>query len=123
MTPIQAVRLSGRAVWICLERYGIPETAENGSITAGLSREARTEKTRLMLQTLLADRFHLTMRRETKELPVYVLVVGKDGPKLQKSAVEEKDCPDAPDHSDVTCHGFNGGQGKKAPRNAVKLHN
>ncbi len=34
-----------------------------------------------MLQTLLADRFKLTLHSETKEFLVYTLVVGKNGPK------------------------------------------
>jgi uncharacterized protein (TIGR03435 family) len=37
---------------------------------------------RPMLQTLLADRFQLKLHRETKDLPVYALVVGKNGSKL-----------------------------------------
>jgi uncharacterized protein (TIGR03435 family) len=37
---------------------------------------------RLMLQQLLADRFKLTLHRETKEMPVYELTVAKGGPKL-----------------------------------------
>jgi uncharacterized protein (TIGR03435 family) len=32
-----------------------------------------------MIQTLLADRFKLVLRRETKEMPVYLLTVGKGG--------------------------------------------
>jgi uncharacterized protein (TIGR03435 family) len=36
-----------------------------------------------MLQTLLADRFQLKLHHETRELPVYALVVGKNGPKLK----------------------------------------
>ena len=35
-----------------------------------------------MLQTLLAERFRLVLHRESKEFPVYMLVVGKEGPKL-----------------------------------------
>ena len=37
----------------------------------------------LMLQGLLADRFKLATHRETKELPVYALVVEKSGVKLK----------------------------------------
>ena len=36
----------------------------------------------LMLETLLADRFHLALHRETRELPVYDLQPVKGGPKL-----------------------------------------
>ena len=38
---------------------------------------------RQMLQALLSDRFQLKTHRETRELPVYVLVVAKGGAKLQ----------------------------------------
>jgi uncharacterized protein (TIGR03435 family) len=38
----------------------------------------------LMLQSLLADRFKLRVRYETKELPVYVLVLAKNGPKFNE---------------------------------------
>ena len=41
---------------------------------------------RAMLQTLLADRFKLRVHRETKEMPVYALVVGKNGPRLKASS-------------------------------------
>jgi uncharacterized protein (TIGR03435 family) len=41
---------------------------------------------RQMMQSLLADRFKLSVHRERKELPVYALVVGKSGPKLKESA-------------------------------------
>ena len=37
---------------------------------------------RRMLQQLLAERFKLTVHRETKTLPVYALTVAKGGPKL-----------------------------------------
>ena len=38
-----------------------------------------------MLQTLLADRFKLTIHRETKKLPIYSLVVAKGGAKLHEA--------------------------------------
>jgi len=38
-----------------------------------------------MLQDLLADRFQLKAHRETKELPVYELLVARGGPKLKVS--------------------------------------
>ena len=41
-----------------------------------------------MLQSLLTDRFGLKVHKETKQLPVYVLTVGKKGPKLKAGAGE-----------------------------------
>jgi bla regulator protein blaR1 len=40
------------------------------------------EQVELMEQSLLADRFKLKVHFETREMPVYALVVAKDGPKL-----------------------------------------
>src|SRR4051812_32735191 len=36
-----------------------------------------------MIQNLLADRFKLKFHRETKILPVYVLIVGEKGPRMK----------------------------------------
>ena len=44
------------------------------------------EQAREMMQSLLEDRFGLQVRKETKDGPVYHLVVGKDGSKLKMSA-------------------------------------
>jgi len=38
-----------------------------------------------MLQNLLAERFKLTIHRETKELPMYSLAVARNGPKMKES--------------------------------------
>jgi uncharacterized protein (TIGR03435 family) len=45
---------------------------------------ATKEESNLMLQSLLEERFHLALRREQKELPVYALVTGKNGPKMKE---------------------------------------
>ena len=47
-----------------------------------------------MLQTLLESRFKLKIHRETREIPVYDLVVAKGGPKLKP--FEEGSCTPAP---------------------------
>jgi uncharacterized protein (TIGR03435 family) len=39
-----------------------------------------------MLQALLTERFKMVAHRESKEEPIYALVVGKGGPKLKESA-------------------------------------
>ncbi len=52
-----------------------------------LSRDDRYQ----MLQTLLAERFHLKAHIEKREMPVYELVVAKGGPKLKEATAEEAD--------------------------------
>jgi uncharacterized protein (TIGR03435 family) len=42
-----------------------------------------------MLQALLADRFKLALHRETRELPVYSLVITKNGPKIKQAPPDE----------------------------------
>ena len=48
--------------------------------------QARQQK-QLMVQALLADRFQLKTHRETRQLPVFALVVAKDGPKFKPAKV------------------------------------
>jgi uncharacterized protein (TIGR03435 family) len=47
-----------------------------------LSFDEQVNQVMLMLRSLLADRFKLRVRHETKELPVYALVLAKNGPKF-----------------------------------------
>lgn len=49
---------------------------------------------RLMLQNLLAERFHLALHREEKVLPVYHLQIAKGGPKLAPSREKPAGNPD-----------------------------
>lgn len=49
---------------------------------------------RRVLQGVLADRFGLKVHRETRELAVYDLVAGKNGPKLKFSDADEIYCCD-----------------------------
>ena len=73
-------QISGPA-WLDSERYDIVAT-----IPAGAPRE----QIPTMLQTLLADRFKLAVHREQKVMPVYALVVGKNGPKLHAADAEAR---------------------------------
>lgn len=41
-----------------------------------------------MLQALLAERFKLTLHKDSQERPVYAMVVGKNGPKLKAAEVQ-----------------------------------
>ena len=47
------------------------------------------EQRRTMFQSILADRFKLTVHHETREMPVYVLTVAKGGPKFKETAPDD----------------------------------
>jgi uncharacterized protein (TIGR03435 family) len=53
---------------------------------ARMSSEDQRQQMALMLQSLLAERFMLKVHWQRKELPVYALVVAKDGPKFKPFA-------------------------------------
>jgi len=75
---IKAFQLEGGPGWAGSDLFDIsakPEAPANG------------DQLKLMLQSLLADRFQLAVRRETRQMPVYGLVVAKNGPKLKEPAV------------------------------------
>ena len=93
--------LSGGPGWIDSERYDVDARADSATIPGSLQGNQLWDKTRLMLRTLLADRFHLVIRRETKEMPVYQLVLARNGPILKTS---DQDCA----ASTTACHGFSG---------------
>jgi len=77
--------------------YGVKEYQVSGpdwisatrfDILAKLPEGAPREEVPQMLQTLLAERFKLTVHRETKEHSMYALVVGKNGPKLKPAEAD-----------------------------------
>jgi uncharacterized protein (TIGR03435 family) len=70
-------------------------------IAANVPPDSTKEQLQVMLQNLLAERFHLTVRRETSDIPMYALVVGKNGPKFKQSdpaavAEDEKTATELP---------------------------
>ena len=119
--PFQSNRLSGGPEWIRSERFDIEAKAPEGAFATETTGKARDEKMRLRLRSLLADRFKLIVRREMKELQVYALVAGKNGPKLKKAAIEEKDCPVGDEDRAAACHTFMGGQGRGLHAKAVDM--
>jgi uncharacterized protein (TIGR03435 family) len=48
---------------------------------------------KIMLQKLLAERFQLSFHRDKRELSVYAIVIGRDGPKLTKSGGDPNGLP------------------------------
>jgi uncharacterized protein (TIGR03435 family) len=73
-------------------------------ITAKLPEGTTKEQYRLMLRNLLAERFKLTIHNGTKEMPIYNLVVAKNGPKFASpdNAVNDGFPKPPPDTGGVT---------------------
>jgi uncharacterized protein (TIGR03435 family) len=82
-------RIVGGPSWIGSARWNIEAKADNALDMQKSydSAAAQLEKQR-MVQALLADRFHLMAHQETRELPVYHLIVAKGGAKFLETKAE-----------------------------------
>jgi uncharacterized protein (TIGR03435 family) len=78
-------QIFGGPKWIDSDRFDIVAKAE---------RPTTNQETQLMLRTLLTERFKLAVHIESRELPIYALVLarkdGKLGPQLHRPEI---DCP------------------------------
>jgi uncharacterized protein (TIGR03435 family) len=85
--------------------------SERFEIAAKLPADAKREQVADMMQALLVDRFQLKMHRDSKEFPVYGLVVGKGGLKMNESAVDSNaaETPGGAGAVNVTATGGRGG--------------
>jgi len=80
---VQNYQIIGGPDWINTTRW---------DITAKAPDDAPPPQLLLMLRTLLADRFKLAVRNETREFPIYALIIarpdGKPGSQLRASSVD-----------------------------------
>lgn len=86
-TPFRPEQILGTPNWFDSEKYDV-DAKMDSAVAAEmekLSPDQRTLARQHMLQVLLAERFNLTVHLETKELPVYNLVLAKNGPKLKEA--------------------------------------
>jgi uncharacterized protein (TIGR03435 family) len=81
--------LSGGPDWVDDDWFDVEATIPEGppvytgrAYTGGGTVKEPTPRLQKMVQAMLEERFKLVLRRETKELPVYVLTQAKDGHKL-----------------------------------------
>ena len=82
---VREFQILGGPNWIRTDRWNIEAKADEGSMPPPSAQPDPTEidPMTLMLQSLIEERFHLKMRRETRQLPAYVLTVAKGGPKMK----------------------------------------
>jgi len=76
---LQPYQIIGAPGWADSEGFDIEAKA---GADAG---EVTHEQVLTMIQALLADRFQLVLHRETRQLPVYNLVTGKNGATMKKA--------------------------------------
>ena len=86
LTTIQLKSVESAVPWTTEERFDINARAEGNPTKA---------QYRLMMQTLLADRFQLKIHYETRQTPIYALVLakpGKFGPRLRLHQPDDPVC-------------------------------
>jgi uncharacterized protein (TIGR03435 family) len=82
---IRDFQLTGGPKWMDADRYDIVARPPHGGDAPEPSPATRNQLTRARMKALLADRFQLVVHSETKDLPVYALVVAKNGPHLERA--------------------------------------
>jgi uncharacterized protein (TIGR03435 family) len=89
---VPAAQIMGLPASINSDRFDIEGKVDDTVVaqTGKLSRDQSNRLEHQLIQQLLADRFKLTFHMETKECPVYALVVWKGNPKLVQSMSDEK---------------------------------
>jgi uncharacterized protein (TIGR03435 family) len=135
----QTIRTSGNGRWLVAQAFqarypaqqviGLPPWAEKESYyqveakipddvfaqMQTLGADARSRQIDLMMQSLLADRLKLKVHFETRELPVYDLIVAKNGAKLPP--------PNVPPTPDKLTRNNTGGALAVDPKHGVRVLN
>lgn len=81
---IKAFQISGGPGWLDNDYYDV-------NATTGTAKDLSLEELQPYLQSLLADRFHFTYHRETKEAQVYALTITRGEAKLTATHAGEGD--------------------------------
>ena len=86
---VRDFQIKGAPEWAKAKKFDIDAKVRD-SIAQSLEKLPRGQQIdalRIMVQSLLANRFELKATRQTKTAPIYALVVAKGGPKLPQPAV------------------------------------
>ncbi len=70
--------------WMDSERY---------EVMAKVAQATTKAQARIMMQNLLAERFKVALHKDSKEMTIYELVLGKNGPKLKETSEPEAVLP------------------------------
>ena len=109
---LQPYQIVGAPSWLQSEHYDLIAKPPDGQPAAS-GDTAGPGPLQFMLRNMLADRFKLKVHTETREMPIFALVLsrgdGKLGPKLQPSTVE--------------CGAPGRGRGAASPSGGLSLEN
>ena len=84
---VEGDQIHGGPDWLISERYDVLAKVDKSAVEnlQSLAPEQADVEQRRMMQALLADRFKLTVHRDTRAVLVYDLVLAENGPRLQQS--------------------------------------
>jgi len=80
---VEGNRIVGAPSWISSKNFDIEAKVDLSAVDE--LKKLSLDQRKIMLQPLLADRFRLKVHWKTKELPVYALVIAKNGPKFHEA--------------------------------------
>jgi len=108
---VRDYQVTGGPKWIDSDRWDIvaKPSAEEAAAEPVKPDKSSTDHMRIRLRALLADRFQVVVHPETKEMPIYALKVGKDGPKLETAKAESG------------AHMYRNGEGIEAGKATMKM--
>jgi len=83
-------QVTGGPAWATTEKYDISAkmSPEDAADLLKLSNDEKKAQMQAMMQLLLVERFHLTLHKGSKDIPVYELVVAKGGIKMKDAATD-----------------------------------
>jgi uncharacterized protein (TIGR03435 family) len=89
---VQELQVVGQPEWMNRDRFDVTAVSQTDDRSAPPATAGEPPRQQLMLRSLLADRFGLKVRKETRDMPVYALVVARKdgalGPQLRRSPVD-----------------------------------
>jgi uncharacterized protein (TIGR03435 family) len=78
-------QLTGGPGWMDSDRYDVVAKASHDDVVETNNFEEAFRLIRLKMRALLANRFKLAIHTETREMPIYALVIARNGPHLEQS--------------------------------------
>jgi len=95
-----ANQIAGASGWMTSEKFDIEARMDDAQVEAiaKLPMEKKIEQVRLMVQSLLEERFALKLSESTRQASFFTLVTAKGGPKLKPAEMAPAEANGSPAH-------------------------